>query len=110
MERVEAVAGTAKANWQRTRAEQHFDLLIEERRLKGRQTYGKGLDHNDDYDWNQMALEEALDMVQYLAAENLRLRERLLERDPAGELHQQLMTGPVALRDFWAGSRKVKGC
>ena len=65
-----------------TAAEQHFDALIAQRRAKGRETYGKGLDHTDDYNWQQMALEEALDLAQYLAAENLRLREKivLLER------------------------------
>jgi hypothetical protein len=60
----------------RTNAEMHFDGLIAQRRRKGRDTYGKGLDHTDAYDWNQMALEEALDLAQYLAAENLRLRQR----------------------------------
>jgi len=61
----------------KTLAEQHFDRLLEERRHQGRKTYGRGLNHNDEYEWNQMALEEALDLAQYLAAENLRLREHL---------------------------------
>jgi hypothetical protein len=63
----------------RTDAELHFDGLIAQRRRKGRETYGKGLDHTDAYDWNQMALEEALDLAQYLAAENLRLRQRSIQ-------------------------------
>ena len=46
-----------------------------ERRAVGRKTYGKGLTHTDSYDWNRMAMEEALDLAQYLAAENLRLRQ-----------------------------------
>ena len=58
----------------KTEAELHFDKLVEQRRAIGRKTYGKGLTHTDSYDWNQMALEEALDLAQYLAAENLRLR------------------------------------
>lgn len=61
----------------KTPAELHFDRLIEERRKVGRNTYGKGLDHAEDRDWQQMALEEALDLAQYLSAENLRLREQL---------------------------------
>ncbi len=61
----------------KTLAEQHFDMLLEDRRRQGRKTYGGGLNHNDEYEWNQMALEEALDLAQYLAAENLRLREQL---------------------------------
>ena len=60
-----------------TPAEAHFDGLIAERRKKGRETYGQGLEHNDAYDWQRMALEEALDLSQYLAADNLRLREAL---------------------------------
>jgi hypothetical protein len=69
-----------------TEAEKHFDALIAQRRAKGRETYGKGLDHTADYNWQQMALEEALDLAQYLAAENLLLRERL---DAVGaRLHQ----------------------
>jgi hypothetical protein len=60
----------------RTDAELHFDGLIAQRRCKGRETYSQGLEHTDAYDWNQMALEEALDLAQYLAAENLRLRQR----------------------------------
>jgi len=75
--------GEAKtlADWMRaanTDAERHFDALLAERRAKGRATYGTGLTHDDGHDWNQEALEEALDLAQYLAAENLRLR-RLLE-------------------------------
>lgn len=68
-----------------TDAEAHFDALLAERRAKGRLTYGRGLTHTDAYDWQQMALEEALDLAQYLAAENLRLREesrRLTRADP----------------------------
>jgi hypothetical protein len=63
----------------RTDAELHFDGLIAQRRRKGRETYGRGLEHTDAYDWNQMALEEALDLAQYLAAENLRLRQRAIQ-------------------------------
>jgi hypothetical protein len=66
-------------NRARTDAELHFDGLIAQRRRKGRETYGRGLEHRDAYDWNQMALEEALDLAQYLAAENLRLRQRSIQ-------------------------------
>jgi hypothetical protein len=66
-------------NKSRTDAELHFDGLIAQRRRKGRETYGRGLEHTDKYDWNQMALEEALDLAQYLAAENLRLRQRVTQ-------------------------------
>lgn len=66
-------------NKSRTDAELHFDGLIAQRRRKGRETYGRGLEHTDKHDWNQMALEEALDLAQYLAAENLRLRQRVIQ-------------------------------
>ena len=60
-----------------TEAETHFDKLLVERRVKGRDTYGTGLDHDLPYDWNLMAMEEALDLAQYVAAENLRLRRKV---------------------------------
>ena len=60
----------------KTAAEEFFDSLVIERRIKGRETYGRGLTHTDAYDWNRMALEEAMDLAQYLAAENLRLKDR----------------------------------
>lgn len=58
-----------------TEAEKHFDSILAQRRATGRKTYGRGLTHTDAYDWNMMALEEAMDLAQYLAAENLRLRQ-----------------------------------
>lgn len=64
----------------RTEAEVRFDDLVAERRKTGRSTYGKGLTHTDPYDWKLMALEEALDLAQYLMAEVVRLEQRLEER------------------------------
>lgn len=64
----------------RTLTEKHFDDLVRRRRARGRRTYGKGLDCEDGHDWQQEALEEALDLAQYLAAENLRLRRLLRKR------------------------------
>ena len=66
-----------------TEAEKFFDSVVEERRSKGRQTYGKGLTHTDEYDWNRMAMEEAMDLAQYLAAENTRLRDRIAQQTKA---------------------------
>lgn len=60
-----------------TEAEKHFDSILAQRRATGRKTYGRGLTHTDAYDWNMMALEEAMDLAQYLAAENLRLRQQI---------------------------------
>lgn len=66
-----------------TEAEKFFDSVVQERRAKGRTTYGKGLDHKDEYDWNRMAMEEAMDLAQYLAAENTRLRDRIAQQTKA---------------------------
>ena len=63
-----------------TEAEKFFDSVVVERRAKGRQTYGRGLTHTDEYDWNRMAMEEAMDLAQYLAAENTRLRDRIKQQ------------------------------
>lgn len=56
-----------------TPAERLVDQVLAEQRAKGRATYGKGLDHTEPRDWNRMAIEELVDAVQYLAAENARL-------------------------------------
>lgn len=64
----------------RTPTEIAYDALIAERRAQGRKTYGKGLEHTDTkYDWLRMALEEAMDMGQYLMAEVLRLQDCITE-------------------------------
>lgn len=64
----------------RTVAERRFDELVAERRAKGRKVYGKGLDHDDSFCWKMMALEEALDMGQYLMAHIVRLEAEIAGR------------------------------
>ena len=64
----------------RTEAERRFDELVAARRKKGRETYGRGLDHNDNFCWKMMALEEALDMGQYLMAHIVRLEAEIAGR------------------------------
>ena len=68
---------------ERTEAEQRFDDLVTARRKTGRTTYGRGLTHTDPYDWRLMALEEALDMGQYLMAEVVRLEMALMKVEAA---------------------------
>ena len=63
----------------RTIAERRFDELVAERRAQGRKTYGRGLDHDDNFCWKMMALEEALDMGQYLMAHIVRLEQEIAE-------------------------------
>lgn len=60
-----------------TEAEKRVDEVIAQQRAKGREHYGKGLEHADGHDWNAEALQEVVDAVQYLSAENVRLREML---------------------------------
>jgi hypothetical protein len=62
---------------EKTQAETHFDSIVAQRREMGRKTYGTGLAHDLPYDWNEMAMEEAMDLAQYLAAENLKLRKKI---------------------------------
>lgn len=57
-----------------TPAEQLVDATLAAQRAKGRRTYGQGLDAHDGHDWPMEALQEALDGMQYLAAEVVRLR------------------------------------
>lgn len=64
----------------KTLAERRFDELVAARRAQGRKTYGRGLDHNDEFCWKMMALEEALDMGQYLMAHIVRLEAEIAER------------------------------
>lgn len=69
---------TPKGDLLLTDAETYFDQVVKDRRWQGRRTYQTGLEHRDGrYDWNRMALEEALDLAQYLAAQNRRLEEQL---------------------------------
>ena len=71
-----------------TEAERRFDALVTARRKTGRATYGRGLTHSDPYDWRMMALEEALDMGQYLMAEVVRLEQALQSVEVAVRLAQ----------------------
>lgn len=50
--------------------------ILDQQEQKGIETYGTTLEEasHSDYDWKQMALEEAVDMCQYLANENRRLK------------------------------------
>ena len=62
-----------------------FTKLIDEQCAKGLNKYGTTIDEakNSDYDWNRMALEEAIDLAQYLVKENARLLKRLKDFENA---------------------------
>lgn len=73
----EAVGAFEEGSVELTETEKRFDALVAERRAKGRETYGTGLDHRAHYDWTMMALEEALDLSQYLMARVVELEHAL---------------------------------
>jgi len=50
--------------------------IIQEANQRGRVTYGQGLEHTDEkWDWIDMAIEEAADLLKYLVAQKLRMRD-----------------------------------
>lgn len=55
--------------------------VLDQQDKKGMETYGQTLADCDDkaYDWQNMALQELADGMQYLAKENLRLQKRVKE-------------------------------
>lgn len=55
-----------------TLVEAEVAKILKDRDMKGRITYGKGLEHDDDYDWLDMAIEEAADLLKYLVAAKLK--------------------------------------
>lgn len=63
-----------------TRAEKLVDRVLREQRSRGRAEYGQGLEHDlRGYDWRMEAVSELVDAVQYLAAEVLKLEDRIRE-------------------------------
>jgi hypothetical protein len=56
-----------------------FTKLIDEQCAKGLSKYGTTIDEAQDenYDWNRMALEEAVDLSQYLVREVGKLQEQI---------------------------------
>jgi hypothetical protein len=56
-----------------------FTKLIDEQCSKGLSKYGTTIDEAQDenYDWNRMALEEAVDLSQYLVREVGKLQEQI---------------------------------
>lgn len=50
--------------------------ILDKQNEKGLKKYGESIDEasNEDYDWNRMALEEAVDLIQYLVKENTKLQ------------------------------------
>ncbi len=72
------VSTSKETDLQLTSSEAFYDALMHRRRVLGRIAYGTGLDHTmEKYDWNRMALEEAMDLGQYLAAQNRRLDDTI---------------------------------
>lgn len=86
-----------------TEAERILDEVIAEQRKKGRSHYGKGLSWEDGlttYDWQRMALEEAVDLSQYLVAENLRLQYRAEQLERTVSSFQREGREPMSFGDY----------
>jgi hypothetical protein len=62
-----------------------FTKLIDEQCSKGLSKYGTTIDEakDENYDWNRMALEEAIDLNQYLVKENNKLQEMITRYEKA---------------------------
>jgi len=60
---------------------QMINDILDQQEKKGIETYGQTLEQcpDDAYNWQNMALEELVDAVQYLTKENLRLQKRVKE-------------------------------
>lgn len=94
-----------------TQAEEMFDDVVKQQRLKGRKTYGSGLDWKGGdgpgapYDWRQMALEEAVDLSQYLCAEIFRQRMQIQRLERAVEAQPELSGGTTLAEYQYAALR-----
>ena len=77
---------------------------------KGLEKYGKSVDEvgDDEYDWQEMAMEELLDGIQYVIIENGRLRREneTLRKDNA-LLYDQNDRLQMANRGIMVGMRRV---
>ena len=58
-----------------------INQVLDRQNQKGMSTYGRTLDDcpDGDYDWNEMAVEELVDALQYLAKKNIILRKKHAE-------------------------------
>jgi len=63
---------------------QMINDVLDKQEQKGIKTYGQTLEDCPDYayDWQNMALEELVDAVQYMAKENLRLQKLAGDENP----------------------------
>ena len=76
---------------------QMINDVLDKQEQKGIKTYGQTLEECPDYayDWQNMALEELADAVQYLAKENLRLQKLAEDKHPfltMGALEERIET------------------
>jgi len=70
-----------KAKEQRQTVRDEVIALLDRQTEKGIRKYGQPVDNATGFDWQQMALEELIDCVQYLAKENRELRRRLQDAE-----------------------------
>ena len=67
-----------------------INQVLDRQNQKGMSTYGRTLDDcpDGDYDWNEMAVEELVDALQYLAKKNIILRKKIAE-EKAGRIRAE---------------------
>lgn len=91
---------------------------LDQRNQKGFEEYKETLDDVpfEDYDWNQMVIEEVLDGMQYMIKENLRLRallkdgeNRMLFKDFQDMSKRTMPKGGVTIRDKFNKSNYALG-
>ncbi|EJL40774.1 hypothetical protein PMI08_04241 [Brevibacillus sp. CF112] len=82
-----------------------FTRVVDAQDDKGYDKYGKTIDAADGYDWNAMALEEAVDGLKYLTKENNRLRDTVLG---LGRMYDELEKENKELRTQLEGIRKQR--
>ena len=73
-----------------------INQVLDRQNQKGMSTYGRTLDDcpDGDYDWNEMAVEELVDALQYLAKKNMILRKKHAE-EVARRIHAEKMVSQV---------------
>lgn len=75
-----------------------FSYVVDKQDKKGWAKYNKTIDDasDDDWDWVEMALEEAVDGMKYLVKENIKLRKE------NKEMRNLLSTGYVSAKPKYA--------
>ena len=87
--------------------------ILDRQEKKGIETYGQSLEDcpDDEYDWDQMTLEELIDALQYQVKQNLYLKRQFLLSDDEGTNEVLLTVGLERLlqNKKWGRQRRSLG-